>query len=97
MCLAKVITYRACVGSVRVFTCVCVCVCVRPIVEARLAEAVRVRDVLKQNEDVIEMDAWGIDMYTRRNVYDGECCNRTLTPSSAKWHNCMGHQYARMT
>lgn len=34
----------------------------------------RVRQCLVMGKDVEEMNAWGMDMYTRRNVFDGELC-----------------------
>ncbi|KXZ45516.1 hypothetical protein GPECTOR_53g102 [Gonium pectorale] len=38
--------------------------------EAELAAAVRERRVLKMNEHVVEVDCWGMDCYTRRNIFD---------------------------
>lgn len=40
--------------------------------EAALAAAVRARRALKLGEQVVEVDCWGMDCYTRRNIFDGE-------------------------
>lgn len=45
----------------------------RPHVEAELVRMVRERQTLKLGLDVVELDTWGLDMYTRRNVFDGAC------------------------
>lgn len=43
--------------------------------EAKLVAAVAERDTLKLGVDVVEQDAWGMDAYTRKNVFDGECAH----------------------
>ncbi|MEW5298262.1 MAG: hypothetical protein WDW36_001407 [Sanguina aurantia] len=39
-------------------------------VEASLVEQVRCRDVLRMGVDVQEVDCWGMDCFTRKNVFD---------------------------
>lgn len=39
-------------------------------------EQVRRRDVLRMGVDVQEVDCWGMDCFTRKNVFDGEACVR---------------------
>jgi len=45
----------------------------RRTAELQLAQAVQERNTLVLGRDVYEVDAWGIDMYTRRNIFDGAC------------------------
>lgn len=40
-------------------------------VEVSIAEAVRKREALRMGRDVAEVDTWGVDLYTRRNIFDG--------------------------
>jgi hypothetical protein len=37
-------------------------------------------------KDVQEMDAWGMDMYTRRNVFDGGCLTHVQQRHAPKQH-----------
>lgn len=53
--------------------------------EAALVQAVADRHTLKMGEDVVELDAWGMDAYTRKNVFDGEAAapqHRTVLRSA---------------
>lgn len=56
--------------------CDAACTCVPPGSGAAAAEgcanrAASMRQVLQLGQDVQEIDSWGLDCYTRKNIYDG--------------------------
>ncbi len=55
-------------------------------VEAKLAAAVRARQCLVLGQHVVEVDCWGMDCYTRRNIFDGGWPGRGHKGNSILWY-----------
>lgn len=63
--------------------CDAACTCAPPGTECQAGEgcanrAASMRRVLQLGKDVQEIDSWGLDCYTRKNIHDGRTCRYNL-------------------
>jgi len=56
-------------------------------IESSLVEAVRQKNVLRRGVDVMEIDTWGMDCYSRQNIYDAilDAALPDVTISTIQW------------